>query len=49
MNSSTPITYNNALIAANGKPGGITIAQSSNTNATLRVPVLRFAGLRFYA
>jgi hypothetical protein len=43
VNSSTPITYDNALIAANGHPGGIKITQNSNTNATLRVPVPGFA------
>jgi hypothetical protein len=43
VNSSAPITYNNALITANGHPNGITIAQNSNTNATLRVPVPGFA------
>ena len=43
VNSSAPITYNNALIAANGHPGGIAITQNSNTNATLRVPVPGFA------
>ena len=41
--TSTPITYNNPLIAANGHPGGIAITQNSNTNATLRVPVPGFA------
>jgi hypothetical protein len=41
--SSTPIVYNNALIAANGKPGGVTVTQNSNANATLRVPVPGFA------
>ena len=42
-NSSSPITYSNPLIAANGHPNGITIAQNSNANATLRVPVPGFA------
>ena len=41
--SSTPFSYNNPLIAANGHPDGITITQSSNANATLRVPVPGFA------
>lgn len=43
VNSSSPITYNNALIAANGHPNGITVAQNSNANATIRVPVPGFA------
>jgi hypothetical protein len=43
VNSTTPMTYNNALIAANGHPNGITVSQNSNTNATLRVPVPGFA------
>jgi hypothetical protein len=43
VNSSSPITYNNALIAANGHPNGIAITQNSNTNATLRVSVPGFA------
>ena len=43
VNSSSPETYNNALIAANGKPGGVAITRNSNTNATLRVPVPGFA------
>jgi len=41
--SSTPITYNNALIAANGHPNGITVTQNSSANATIRVPTLGFA------
>lgn len=43
VNSSNPMTYNNALIAANGHPNGITVAQNSNANATIRVPVPGFA------
>jgi len=43
VNSSSPMTYNNPLIAANGHPNGITVAQNSNANATIRVPVPGFA------
>jgi hypothetical protein len=42
-NASNPFTYQNALIAANGKPAGITVTQNSNANATIRVPVPGFA------
>jgi hypothetical protein len=41
--TSNPFTYQNALIAANGKPAGITVTQNSNANATIRVPVPGFA------
>ena len=43
VNSSSPMTYNNPLIAANGHPNGIMVAQNSNANATIRVPVPGFA------
>ncbi len=43
VNSSHPLTYNNPLIAANGNPNGITIAQNSNANASLRAPVPGFS------
>jgi len=42
-NASTPFSYQNSLIAANGKPNGITVTQNSNANATIRVPVPGFA------
>jgi len=41
--ASNAFTYQNALIAANGKPTGITVTQNSNANATIRVPVPGFA------
>jgi hypothetical protein len=43
VNSSSPIVFNNSLIAASGHPNGVTVSQNSNTNATLRVPVPGFA------
>ncbi|HEY2016573.1 MAG TPA: carboxypeptidase regulatory-like domain-containing protein, partial [Bryobacteraceae bacterium] len=43
VNPSSPMTYNNAFIAANGHPNGITVTQNSNTNTTIRVPVPGFA------
>ncbi|HEV3196421.1 MAG TPA: carboxypeptidase-like regulatory domain-containing protein [Bryobacteraceae bacterium] len=43
VNSSSPMTYNNTLIAGNGHPSGITVSQNSNANATIRVPVPGFA------
>ncbi|HTS62400.1 MAG TPA: carboxypeptidase regulatory-like domain-containing protein [Candidatus Acidoferrales bacterium] len=42
-NATTPFSYQNSLITANGKPGGITVTQNSNANATIRVPVPGFA------
>jgi len=43
VNSANPMTYNNALITANGHPNGISVTQNSNANATIRVPVPGFA------
>lgn len=43
VNSSSAMTYKNALIAANGYPNGITISTNSNNNASVRVPVLGFS------
>src|SRR5262249_43282601 len=42
-NSSNAFTYQNALIAANGKPNGVSVTQNSNANAPIRVPVPGFA------
>jgi hypothetical protein len=42
-NSSSPITYNNSLIAAAGFANGYTVTQNSNANATIRVPVPGFS------
>jgi hypothetical protein len=43
VNSSSPVTYNNSLIAANGFPNGLAITQNSNANAPIRVPVPGFS------
>ncbi len=43
VNSSSPATYNNPLIAANGNPNGVTVSQNSNANASIRVPVPGFS------
>jgi hypothetical protein len=43
VNSSSPVTYNNALIQAAGYANGYTVTQNSNNNASIRVPVPGFA------
>jgi hypothetical protein len=42
VNASSPITYNNPTIQANGYPNGITVAENSNANATLRATLPGF-------
>ena len=43
VNSSSPMTYNNALIAAAGYSNGYTVTQNSSANAPIRVPVPGFS------
>jgi hypothetical protein len=43
VNNSNPITYNNSLIAAAGYANGYTVAQNSNNNAPIRVPIPGFS------
>ncbi|MBV9443879.1 MAG: TonB-dependent receptor, partial [Acidobacteriaceae bacterium] len=43
VSAANPITYKNALIAANGYPSGFTLTQNSNTNSILRVPTPGFS------
>ncbi len=43
VNSSSPLTYSNPLIAGAGFANGYTVSQNSNANAPLRVPVPGFA------
>jgi hypothetical protein len=43
VNSSSPMTYSNPLIAAAGFASGYTVTQNSNANASIRVPVPGFS------
>jgi Carboxypeptidase regulatory-like domain len=43
VNSSSPMTYNNSLIASAGFGNGYSVTQNSNANAPIRVPVPGFS------
>jgi hypothetical protein len=43
VNSSSPMTYNNSLIASAGFANGYSVTQNSNANAPIRVPVPGFS------